>query len=292
MESNRRSGSAGAEIAPILTVGSEPEEYFVEAGPERRWPLVVLLLILAAIIGVLAAIGQSVRSEPEPAAPPESSVVREDATGRSDIEPTRLSPVWPDPPDDHPPIVIGAPSSGGPLAADPPGHTLVYINSIDRPTVIDLVRGGRQEISISEERARDRFLVEDGHVVDNDPLNTDLPTASVRAIPVIVHRSALTNTVDLSESLPYSGLHLCLDMTGCDGSWRYSSSLRSAGQLVTRVSVDSHEVLQQMFNPENSAIVGRFSIVVGPTGAEVKVPVLRAGSPIWLISDLDDVPVS
>ena len=276
---------------PILTLdGLVAEPAFVESPADRRWPPVTLVLMLLAIVVVLGAIGRSVRESAAPVGPTERSEAiaePDEIEVQPEDQPSNWMSTWPDPPDDHAPIVIGTPAINEPLADELPGHTLVYVNSIDRPTVIDLVRGGRQELSISAVRQRDRFLVEDGRVVDNDPLNPDLPMAGSRAIAIFVHRRALTETVDLSESLPYDGPHLCLDPSGCDGAWRYSSSLLSGDQRVTRVAVDSDSALEQIFDPAAVDAGGRFLLVVGPSGAEVKVPIPRVGSPVWLIADVD-----
>lgn len=284
--------SSGVGSPPLIIV-AEPlteDAIFIDSRSDRRLPIAALGGVVLVVIAVLSVLG---RSLPDSAARVEESTAAEPSLAENPVRPTAVPAIqptnwlstWPNPPDDHAPIVIGSPGLGSPLVANAPGHTLVYVNSIDRPTIIDLVRGGRQELTISIERSVDYFLVEDGEVVDDDPLNPDLPIAGGRAVPVFVHQSTDAERREVREPSPYAGPHLCLDAGGCDDLWWNPIEISSGRQRVERMEIDSSVALGQLFDPTTRDGRGRFVLVVGEAGDEVKVPVPREGTTIWVIAD-------
>ena len=284
--------SSGADSPPLIIV-AEPlteDAIFIDSQSDRRLPIAALGAVVLVVIALLVVLG---RSLPESAARVEESAAAESSLADDTVgptaapknQPTNWLSTWPNPPDDHAPIVMGSPGLGSPLVANAPGHTLVYVNSIDRPTIIDLVRGRRQELTISTERNVDFFLVEDGEVVDDDPLNPDFPTAGGGAVPVFVHQPTDAERREVREPSHYAGPHLCLDAGGCDDLWWNPREISTGRQRVEQMEIDSSVALGQLFDPTTRDWRGRFLLVVGEAGGEVKVPVPREGTTIWVIAD-------
>ena len=294
----RIENSVEVDERPVLIVADPiaDDAIFVDSPSDRRLPIAALATVVFVVFALLVVLG---RFLPENATPLEPSARPEVSSAEGSqvengvrvpvapaIQPTNWLSTWPEPPDDHAPIVVGSPALGSPLIEDAPGHTLLYVNSIDRPTIIDLVGGRRQELTISPERNVDYFLVENGEVVDDDPLNPDLPTAGAGAVTVFVHHTTDAEPREIRDPSPYAGPHLCLDVGGCDDLWWKPQEISIGGQRVEQIRIESSDALRRLFDPSAVDGRGRFVFVSVEGGGEVKVPIPREGTTIWVISEL------
>lgn len=275
---------------PVVVVepDSDDSAVFVESRWRRRSGVAVLVGILSVIVVLLGILDRSVPdTRADGGGSTEPRVSAEPRSIEPVVEPSDWMSTWPDPPEDHAPIVIGRPPLGEPLIDRAPGHTLLYVNTIDRPTVVDLARGRRQELTISTERMSDSFLVEDGQVVDDDPLNPDLPEAGDRAVLVVVHRAAAESPGLVGGWSSSAGPHLCLDTTGCPQIQGQPGSIETNRQRIEQIRLDDTAELRAMFEGALLDGVDRFVVVTTPGGNRIRIPVPRPGTTIWLLGDLE-----
>jgi hypothetical protein len=253
----------------------------------RRWVVVVgAAAALTAAMVVWSWVGDD-----GPAAPPAATVAAMTPTATvtpagterdqpAPLAPTRSALPWPNPPIDHSPHVMGRPGNG-PLASDADGLSLVYVNSLGRPTVIDLASGDREELDVASTRRFDQFEIEAGHVV----VSTDRrPEVGTGAITVRVHRTQL---FALPSSTPTpTGIDLCLasvcpqlSAIGVD-----DPDLGDAG--IEMVDVDKHPDLARLLSGE-SGRDGRFDTVTFD-GVTTRIPTPGPG-PVWMVRTPESV---
>jgi len=94
---------------------------------------------------------------------------------------------WPSPPDDYEPRVMGWPSQ--PIGTEVATGTVVYVNTIGRPTILDLAGGFQSEVDVSPTRMSETFLIEAGRIVTKES-GRALPEATDDAIEILVQRDA------------------------------------------------------------------------------------------------------
>lgn len=253
-----------------------------EQPPNRSsaMPLLVMTLTLVLLVAIgRAAESASTRAsdQPTPIVPTTTSTI---AVPQQAAVPAEHLP-WPGSPHDHDPTVSGSPAIGRNLVAGASGHTLIFVNSIGRPTVVDLENGRRQELSISPSRALDFFMVEDGQIVDDDPVDSNLPLGTPFAMPIFVHQVVDPPTGPVAVELPPldSGPHLCIDPSACRDAAPTSLSYRRGPHSVDAVSISTHPWLAELFESANWTIDGRFL-----EAADFKIPRPRPGTTLWLIS--------
>ena len=256
------------------------------AGPPgiRRLPLVFTIAV-GAVALVAASVVWWLASDDGDAAPSTSTAVStamSTVPGPIDVpSPQRVAPVrafesWPSPPIDHDPHVLSVPGNGA-LVADADGRTLIYVNSIGRPTVVDLETGHRQELEIAPTRRFDRFEVDAGRVVSVSGRDTSGGRAGPDAITVRVHRPQL---FPFSPTSPATGIDLCLAAVcpqlahvAADGADRTD---RRIEVLATEADADLAQLLSGASGRD-----GRFDTVV-VDGAATRIPTPGSG-PIWTV---------
>lgn len=273
-----------------------------QASPEppnrRRFPLLVGAAVGAAAL-VIASLAWSLAGDDEARAPTTSMEISMEvsstmstetptatSTGTVPVDPPAPQPIvpvrafeaWPDPPTDHDPHVLSIPGNGA-LVADADGRALVYVNSIGRPTVVDLETGDRQELDIAPTRRFDRFDVDDGHVVSVSGRAARDGGAGSDAITVRVHRPQL---FQLPSANPTTGIDLCLAAV-CPQL--VHAAVDEAGRADPRVEVlgtGGDADLAQLLSGA-SGRDGRFDTVVFE-GVATRIPTPGSG-PIWTVRE-------
>lgn len=163
---------------------------------------------------------------------------------------------WPEPPEDHDPYVFGYPRPEVQLLGRPSGLALVYVNTLQRPTVVDLDTGMIHELEVAAVRTYDRFAIEAGDVVATGSALEDLANgssigATQRMITFHVHAggddaSSLGNNVGSYRPGP----HLCLSSGGCpDLGWTAESYTRGADSAQILNESNYAELLNVMAGP-------------------------------------------
>lgn len=252
----------------------------------RRWIMPALgVAVAAAVLTTWAISAGTDRSTTVTA--PTSSVVPvfdgvSETSGTPAGDPTQRTAtqrdtvvLWPDPPIDHVPHVLGRPGDG-PLVPGREDITLVYVNSIGRPTVLDLGTGDREELDVADGRLRDTFEIDGGHVVIGSGRGADV--AGPDAVTVQVHRPRLFAIATPPPTGPTIDLCLgdvCPQLAGDHEAARTSERI---------------ELLEPDEDPELAGLLsgaggrdGRFDTVdVG--GRVIRIPTPGDG-PIWMVRD-------
>lgn len=158
--------------------------------------------------------------------------------------------LWPSPPDDHEPIVSGRPGPGRPIIDSPSAVTaIVYVNSLGRPTVVDLATGNTREVELAATRSEGSFLVDDATIVHDDPKRgLGLPSSDA-----VTFAFRLVSSEDRPETgqprvppLPPS-VSLCPTVDACsDTAWR-PTSFRNGAALI--------ELLDPLRHPAAAALL-------------------------------------
>ena len=269
-----------------------------QASPEppnrRRFPLLVGAAV-GAVALVIASLAWSLTGDDEAGAPTTSievsmevptEVSTEVSTATVPIDPPAPQPVvpvrafepWPDPPIDHDPHVLSIPGNGA-LVADAEGRALIYVNSIGRPTVIDLETGDRQELDIAPARLFDRFEVDDGHVVSVSGRATGDSGAGPDAITVRVHRPQL---FQLPSTTPTTGIDLCLGAVCPQLVHAAVDEAERTDPRVEALGTDGDADLAQLLSGA-SGRDDRFDTVVFD-GVATRIPTPGSG-PIWTVRE-------
>jgi hypothetical protein len=261
-------------------------------------------LALALVAIVLLGLGWSAtKTEPTPSStsapttvqqgPPTSSPAEVSAPGETTSDGNLR---WPDPPEDHDPHVTGRPGAQKPLKPWFDVETLIYVNESGRPTVINLSTGDQREVVVAPNRQSDRFLVEDGRIVTDDPQQSQFPLSEGRSFEVQVYRTPLplsTQSTAPNGPLSQSGPTLCLDTGGCEGSVRTQGglSLRSGKALVISGGMEPAETIAKLLESDSWVTNGRWTIysLSAPSsdddpGEAVQIPSPMARSLVWIIS--------
>jgi len=266
----------GEDGAILDLLSTETDEIEREAADIQPWFLVPLVLTgVFVLVGWLVLSGRS--TEEDTSAPPTTAPL---GAASASIA------TWPLPPADHDPRISGRPGPGSPVSQRLNNLTLVYVNDIDKPTVIDLSTGNQQELQISAERTRDTFLVEGGRLVTADPLNANLPPTDGRGLLIVVDRAVDRNASDspLLGAVP----RLCLNANGCpDLPWTSGTF----GDDTTRMESvpiigEPWVALALALNATKWTQDGRWSTFELPSeGAGIRVPTPASYTTIWLVTD-------
>jgi len=264
----------------------DPDRWYVQP------PVIVLAVALVAIAIVYAWAslaggddGRSLQpgSSTIPAASPATSAdlgegqVGGAASGDADgstkvaISTPYVFQPWPTLPPDGPPPISSRPGPG-PLFPDAAGVVL-YVNSLGRPTIIDLASGRTSEAEVSAQRSFDELGVEDGEFrAFENRLN--VPRAGPDAVVVYLHRFAPLGGVTHGDRGP--GIDLCLS-AACPGV-----------DVTADPGVPGVRLLDGRDAPEATALMssdgpveGRFRIVDTVSGP-YRLP-LPADGPVWLL---------
>ena len=130
------------------------------------------------------------------------------------LEPAGFVP-WPAPPEDHNPHVTIVPGAGVPIFGTETQNTLVYVNSLGRPTVVNLDTGSVSNVIVAPTRSRDSFVVEIGTVVSLNGSSRNIPKATTRAVAFYTFRDELATTSDSQLAATAPGPLLCLSELPC-----------------------------------------------------------------------------
>ena len=126
---------------------------------------------------------------------------------------------WPDPPEDFAPTVIGRPGPDVSLLDDITETAVVYVNTLGRPTVIDLDTGWIEQVEVAPARSYEYFGVEFGRVVSFDGRNRNVREATDRSLLFHAHRAdSLVEAEDFRSSTSPAP-HLCLTAEACAFEW-------------------------------------------------------------------------
>lgn len=240
-------------------------------------PPLLLPIVLVAVFAVVALLVASDRGAGE-----------RTPTVTTSIQPPAqsLASSWPAPPEDHDPHVSTRPGAGLPVSGRLAEMTLVYVNDIDRPTVVDLGTGNQHELTISTQRAVDSFLVERGRIVTARSSNVNLPATEGRAFVIVVDRGEEGSDGDATLSAPAP--RLCLNVTGCpDVPWTTGvfgdSTLRMESVPIIG---EPWVALALALSATNWSQEGRWSTfeLVG-RGVSIRLPTPADYATIWLITD-------
>ena len=214
---------------------------------------------------------------------------------------------WPVLADDHAPHIIGRPGLGEPVRDDLANMTVVYVNDLGRPTVIDLSTGDQRELDISLLRARDDFLVEFGRVVVPADSNLDRPKSQGRAFEFTVERTRAQAGVPVSDGqlarvngLPLrepTGPTLCLDVGGCSGAALLTGTF--GGELDWLRSMETADnptaVLAQILGSSQWSPTDRWTVYVLGNDVlpdqdgqiELRLPTPLSTTVVWVIEQTD-----
>ncbi len=188
-------------------------------------------------------------------------------------------------PVDHEPTVSGAPGPGVPLLGAETDMALLYVNSIGRPTLIDLDTGQRREIEISPLRRRDSFLIEHGDVVGTDREYLASAPATDRAIRVEVERPGRTAQ---ARSSPISdGPVLCLGSRGCPQSRWTQTTYRDGTDTVATLDAGGHPDVAELFDLTDWTVDGRWLLAPDRLGLDFRIPAPSPTATVWVIHQPD-----
>lgn len=246
----------------------------------------VLLVVAVAVLFVLFSQDQGVdggRGVTDDATIDESNGVE---------RPASAIVAWPDPPNDHDPHVSGRPGAQQPVRDSLTGQTLVYVNNLDRPTIIDLSTGDQREVEVAGPRSRDQFFVEFGNVVSLGKTTVDLPASEGQAFAFSVHRTARfeDQSDNDTEMLPaMAGPSLCLDKGRCPTvPFTFGSFGTERNRAVAIESAASPvEILADHLGAGWWARDGRWTVMsLGENAAkpEVGLPTPMETAVVWVIT--------
>ncbi len=253
---------------------------------EGRWKLVaVSAAVMLAVIFMISdrtlekAGSEAVGESPaEPVAPMPVDVGK----GRS-ISPLSGADV------DHEPYFIGHPGSGSPILGVDSDLTVVYVNSLGRPTVVNLDTGDVSEYEVAATRSRDRLVVELGEIVTLDPERLNVGVAGDRAIVFRVRRPGLVGARgERSDPVDgrYSGVELCLAASGCVSGQPDSRPFIQGADSVELLSEAGRTDVMELFDRRLGVRDHRFLVVSSEHVQGYRVPE-PLGDVIWLVHQPD-----
>lgn len=187
---------------------------------------------------------------------------------------------------DHEPTVVGAPGPGVPLLGAETDIAVLYVNSIGRPTLIDLDTGQRREVEISPLRAQDSFLVEHGDVVSHDRAYLAPAAATDRAIRILVERpDRATPSGGVSRDL--DGPVLCLQSVRCPEIRWTQTSFGDGTDTVATLDAGLYPDVAAFFDLDDWIEDGRWLIAPDRVGVNFRLPAPLPSSTFWLIHQPD-----
>jgi hypothetical protein len=210
---------------------------------------------------------------------------------------------WPDPPVDRDPIVSTRPGSTVTKAAFA-GYSLLYVNDIGRPTLVDLSSGDQREVTLARTRQTDSFLVEFGRVVSDDPNDVSHPSAGPRSFRVVVESNVVeSNATDASTISPVDanasgagasptewdiGPTLCVNPAGCSNNrWEHGAFTDGVDRVESlETELAPVAVIARFLNATSWSADERWTIytVGGPDGTtEIRFPTPLRTATIWSI---------
>jgi len=259
-----------------------------DAAPTGRWDLVVAALALVLVLALVSSDRTVDTAEPdatieplaEPIAPPPTRL----AQPRSNV-PLLGADV------DHEPYFIGRPGPGVPILGVDSDLTVVYVNSLGRPTVVDLDTGDVGEYEIAATRSRDQIVIEFGEIVTLDPERLNVGPAGERAIVFQIRRPTLAGMrgiVGRSGGLGdrFGGLALCLAVGGCPSIRPGSNSLTLGVDRVELLSEADRTDVMDLFDPRLRPHDHRFLVISSDHVEGYRVPE-PLGDVIWLVHQPD-----
>jgi len=198
---------------------------------------------------------------------------------------TSVGKSWPGVPADHDPHVVGRPGSGETVLGEVSNLTLVYVNTIGRPTIVNLDTGTVRELDVATTRRYDRFYVEKGEVVAANPERTNLEPAAGRAIVFHVHQPSAEDDVTTGGGPTAIGPHLCLDEGGCPNLDWVETHLQLGSDFVATLGALADPRLDA-FDLSRWEADGRFvEASVGTT--DLRLPAPRNPTRIWVVHQPD-----
>ncbi len=227
--------------------------------PEFDRPRALTTLVgVGAVCVALLLMGVAVsgRDEHEPDPLPASTSVAQRPTPRtpstSTIAPSPKPELvefipWPNPPEDHDPTVIIHTGSGQPVFGDVTETSLVYVNSIGRPTIIALDTSQVEEVDVASSRTYDYFGVEFGHIVSFDG-SRNIREATERALLFHAHRAGDDELDADYRASSRLSLHLCLTIEPCSMPDQNFDGITDAVDTIRRANnIDDPQVMEMMF---------------------------------------------
>lgn len=230
---------------------SGPDEN-ASTGSNRTTMVVATLAVLSAF--VLVAMSISGRTQDEP---PVSDTVDHSPTATTTTSAPRpeFAPLeadefvpWPEPPEDHDPIVTIIPGAGEPVFETLTNTTIVYVNSLGRPTVVDLDTGTISNVIIASTRSRDSFAVELGTVVSPDGSSRSIPKATSRAIAFFTFPPGDASFSDGQFAATAPGALLCLSELPCEVTgWQSTKNSRGVDEFRTLTAEEDPDLHEALF---------------------------------------------
>jgi len=263
-------------------VDRQPDPSPAPSGAPRGLALIVLILVgLAVLFLAFNETSSSQLSAPPPTAAlptsaPTLALAVTVATDPSGFEARTVLPL------DFAPRVSGAPGPDAPIFSAESGLTLLYVNTIGRPTIVDLDSGDRREVDISRSRPYDSFLVEGGEVVSEDRDYLAEARATDRAIVVHVHQPGIgADASDVTVPVGAEGPHLCI---GDCASLRWTSESLSDGlDIVETLDAAKYPQIAGLFEPTGWAREGRWLLAPDDLGLNFRIPAPAESATIWII---------
>lgn len=205
--------------------------------------------------------------------------------------------VWPVPPLDHDPHLVGRPGNQQRIRSYLADKSLLYVNSRGRPTIIDLSTGNQQEVLIADPRVRETFSIEFGQVVGGNPENPDLSASHGRAFTVLAQRSQTPDSD--SEKItdpgpePNTVIPLCLNLRGCGGLSGTATQIRLGTDLARTLTTYDDPTLNigHLLTTEEWILGGRWTTFVldeANSAATLRIPTPMFNSVVWIIDQTPD----
>ncbi len=270
-------------VEHVELIGAQVPERLPDAPPAgprlKRAGVVVAVLLLGASMWLsLERTTEGSGADGTAAAPPTSSIAS--PTGSENpLDGALGSTRWPSPPRDHDPHVIRRPGPGEPIIADATGLSLVYVNSLGRPTVVDLGTGAMQEVDVAASRSYDAFAIEAGEVVSLLGTSASQRPAGVDAIVFHVYRSTDADTPAAVGEVPLPGPRLCLTAEPCGA---LAASLPDSTSRFVPVSADDHPAIVSMLSGEGWQREKRWLVEPSELGFDYRLP-LPLDTAAWII---------
>ncbi len=191
---------------------------------------------------------------------------------------------WPDPPKDHDPHVIGVPGPDVALLGVETDATLVYVNSLGRPTILDLDTGSVSEIEVAATREIELFAVELNEVVSLDGSSLNLPPSGDRAVVFFTHNPLATPPLETGADsrVPMPAVHLCLSPAGCDELDWLVGSIGDGTDTIVHVDWATNADVAEILFGESWVADGRYLIAPISVGEGIRIPA-PLGENAWLL---------